>query len=117
MQHRVTEQVKRCNLATFPTMEEYSNRADIKGIICRHLEKPLIQFEKYLSESDNCFCDTQWIQLTFGDSVTEGSRRTVKAKNRLIELSTVKKADMRSRLHPTPLVWWWLLGLTSKAIK
>lgn len=54
------------NLAVFPTMEQNSNRADIKGIICKHLERPLIQFEKYFSESDNCFCDTKWIQFPFG---------------------------------------------------
>lgn len=83
-------------------MEEYSNRADIKGINCRHLEKPLIQFEKYLSESDSRFCDTKWVQFPFGDSVTVGSRRTVTAKDPLIELSVV--ADMRSG---PPLVWWW----------
>lgn len=98
-QHRVTERAKGCNLAMFPTLEENSNRADIKGIICRHLERPLIQFEKYFSESDNCFCDTEWIQFPFGNSVTAGSRRTVTAKVSLIELSAV--ADIRSS-HPRP---------------
>lgn len=41
-------QVKGCRLAVFPTMEELSNGAGITGIICRHLEKRRIQFEKVL---------------------------------------------------------------------
>lgn len=88
-----SDKQKGFNLAMFPTMEVNSNRADIKGIICRHLKRPLIQFEKYFSESDNCFCDAKWIQFPFGDRVTEGSRRTVTAKDWLIELSPV--SDIR----------------------
>lgn len=68
--------------------------ADIKGIICGHLEERLIQFEKYSSESDNCRRDTERIRFPFGAGVTEGSRRPVTAEEPLIELSSA--ADVSS---------------------
>lgn len=108
------------NLAMFPTMEAYSSRADIKGIICKHFKKPLIQFEKCFSESDNCCCDTKWIQFPFGDSVTEGSRLTVTAKDPLIELSAAavgKKADMRSGPPCLVVDRWWVTMADIKSNK
>lgn len=81
-------------------MEENSSAAHIKGIICRHLQGSLIQFEKCVSECDNCFCGSEWIEFPCGDSVTLGSGRTVTVKDPLIELSAV--ADMTSSLHPPP---------------
>lgn len=54
---------------------------------------------KSTSVSDNCCCDTKWIQYPFGDSGTERSRRPVTAKDRLIELSG---ATVRKRHMPSP---------------
>lgn len=63
--HRVTGKAKGCDWVRSSTIAESSTRADIKGIMFRHLEKPLIQFEKYFSQSDNSFCDAGWIQFPF----------------------------------------------------
>lgn len=90
-QRGVTEQAKGCIGARI--LIELASKASSVGM-CKG---PLIQLEKYFSKFDNCFCDTKQIQSPSGDSVTEGSGRTVTAKDPLIELSAV--ADMRSHPH------------------
>ena len=92
---RWAQRVESGNLAMFPSLDDFTDRTDIKDIISDHLRRLVSQFEKYFAESasDQWRCDSKWILLPFSDAAAEESSLTPTEEDQLIELSTdsVKK--------------------------